>query len=227
MAKLGKTKIMLSGDVISHTTSPGDIEVYMYYSVDKDHFYFEKEELSKYIPNCEIGEYEFRGCKTKEQAIAIVKAYVGDVSEKKRYLRINLSIEAVMDKSKEELSKQLQEMCTWSGANYRNITSAENKKIRGESKRNIGVSIERVLKVSVGEEFVYLSCGADWELRAGKYAGTHSHNLIEWTQEIEDFIINMQSTMDKMCKQIVDFFNVESKEELQLNVTSVKQNLLS
>lgn len=227
MAKLGKVKIMVMGQVRENTTYPGQIELYAYYDVDKDFFYFEPIEIQKHFPDCKLGKHNFSQCGSKENAIAVIKTYMGEATQEKRFLRISLEIEAVLGKEKEDLSQQLQDMCTYGGAGFRNVEVGK-RGIWNETKRNIGIGIERVKQVTIGKEQVYVSCNENWEVRKDDTGHSGRHNLVEWTQEIEDFIVNMQKTMDTMCKQIVEFFNVENEEQLRENISTVQsKNLLS
>jgi len=235
MPKLKKEKFKLNGDYISaQTTFPGDIELYSYYDVSNNNFYFDIKEIRKLFPDFLINDYghiilfdddeekaqgkrkrpenfrhlEFKHCKTKAQAVAVLKAFLEDYQTTTRMLRVKLQLRGEFPNLKaEKVSPHFKKMLDW----YHNTEEGESA---------FGIKIERVLKRHVGNEVAYENCDENW--KGDGYIHHHETDLIEWDEKTEAFLIGTQKELNKMCLKIIDFFNTETMEELKIKMNSSK-----
>lgn len=242
MPKLKKEKFKLNGDFIpEQTTSKSDIELYSYYDVSKNYFYFELDELRKALPHLKINDLgililtdedeeklkkgkrkipenyrhiDFTQCRSKAQAVAVVKALIRDYSETKRMLQVSLQIHANTDLDEQKFSPHLKSMLGWSDF----FTEKESK-----NDIRLGLSFQRILQIKIGNEYAYEYCDDNWKQTGDIYG--NSKELIEWDEETENFLIMMQNEINKMCLKVINFFNTKTLEELKIKMRAT--NLLT
>ncbi len=207
MPKLTKEKFDWSGTFeTDRTTYKGDIELYLHYDNNKDYFYFEFNEYKKYLLN-EKTSLEFRECKSKRQAMLLMKSAISETAEKKRFLRVQLNMKGDMGIEKEKLSEHLQEMTTWRGASFWNTKEGE---------RRFSIDFYRVLRIGNDGNYVYAECDENWDLPNSKRQLSHwGENLIDWDEQTELFLIEMQNAVDRLCGKITTFFNTKDVSELK------------
>jgi hypothetical protein len=226
MPKLGKVKIMLTGVLRENTTYPGQIELYLHYDSSKDFFYFEPEELKKYVPNCDLKNYNFENCRSKQEAIDIVQIFLGAHKETKRFLRIGLELIGHSGKSREEISEQLRVMTTYSGSRFENTPKVQEETKFNSIERTIGIRLERVMQIKLNNSITYVSCNRNWEYENKDIGYGSNHNLIEYDPSIEQFLDKTQEQMDGLVSRITEFFNVKSFEDLKSRVELANKNNL-
>lgn len=232
MPKLKKEKFEFNGKYISaQTTFPGDIELYSYYDVSGDFFYFDLKEIRQKFPNFKINDIglliltdedeeverkvpenyrhlDFRNCRTKYQAVAVMKAFLKDYTKTKRMLRVELELQGNFPNvDGNKFSNHLKKMTRW----FRNKQKDESK---------FGIKIERVLQIQVGNSFAYEECDEDWNQLGRLHS--HDRDLIEWDEKTEAFLIGMQNEVNNICLKIIDFFNTKTFEELKLKMENNK-----
>lgn len=210
MAKLNKIKFNLIGTEFRRTTFKRDIELYLYYNTENEFFYFDSNEIKKYYPTYN-NNISFSKCESKRMAIEMIKLYINGYKEKKRMLRVEIDIVGEIDINKKDLCKQLQEM-TGSSEDFKSRYDNENK-------REISLKFKRVLEIkSDGQsDSAYIDCDENWNEGDSYYH--YGRNLIEWSEEIESFLIKMQQQMDMLSKNLINFFNVQDVEELKQRIS--------
>lgn len=233
MPKLKKEKFKVNGEFIpEQTTFKADIELYSYYDVSKNQFYFDLDEMRKVLPHIELNQsylilddtivrkkdknnftIYFNGCDTKAKAVALVRALIRDYNKKnaKRMLAVKLQIQAKTDLIKKNLPEHLQKMLDWS-IFFTKTESSEDIRL--------GISFSRVNKIKIGNNFAYEYCDDNWN-PTGDIRG-NEFNLIEWDEQIEQFLLNMREEMNTMCLKVLDFFNTKTFEELKLKMETTK-----
>lgn len=228
MAKLGKQKFKFDGSYMrGRTTSRGQIELYLYYDNENDHFYFSRDELKKYLDDDQLPHNPnhsiFKDCKTKQMAIdRLMTLFVKEKNEK-RMIRLDLAIPSkfwtiVNPKwvSADESSKQLIQ---------RRIPNPElpNFLIDILKKDNIykgsGITIkyERIMDIEFNGSHTYAACDENWEYTS-RSLSHYGENLIEWSQGREDFIIGIMSKLDTLSEMIVDYLNEPNIEQFYLKM---------
>lgn len=211
MAKLNKIKFNLIGTEFRRTTYKKDVELYLYYNTENEFFYFDSNEIKKYYPTYN-NNISFSKCESKRMAIEMMKLYINGYNDKKRMLRIEIDIVGEIDINKKDLCEQLQEM-TGHSEDFKSHYDNENK-------RAISLKFKRVLKIkSDGQsESAYIDCDENWNEGDSYYH--YDRNLIEWSEEIESFLIKMQQQMDMLSKNLINFFNVKDVEELKQRISN-------
>lgn len=208
MAKLNKQKFNLVGYYNEErTTASGDIELTLYYNAEKEYFYFEDIELKKYLREEDIPMTSayFRECDTKSKAIDAMTALIVKGGVETRYLKIELKMPSDLFKiPNPETIKSL---------GYDNhIIDPKFPKYLADMLDNIhsasGLSIgfERVIKLQVKDIKHYVYCDKDWKYNSKSLHG-RGGNLIEWTEEREKFLIDIQEKLTKLCHIVLNYFN--------------------
>jgi hypothetical protein len=240
MPKLKKEKFKLNGDFIpEQTTFKADIELYSYYDVSKNQFYFDLDEIREALPHLKINDFgklilfendedkkkgkmkkpenyrhiNFDGCDNKAKAVAVIRALIKDFSETKRMLQVSLQLHANTDIKEKKLSPHMQSMLGWSDF---------HTEYQSENDIRLGLSFQRILKIKVNNEYAYEECDDNWKPTGDIYG--NSKNLIEWDNETENFLMLMQNELNKMCLKVLDFFNTKTFEELKIKMRTT--NLL-
>ena len=208
MAKLGKIKLNLIGEVSGRTTYKGDIELYLYYDVDQNHFYFEMEDLKKIFK--EDVYFNFGGCTTKEMAINLIREYLIGSTEKKKMLQLKIKVTADLGKGKKEFPAYLEGNCRIF------------KKEGYEDNVDLEIGFKKIMRLGSDEsQYLYVDCDDNWNYqKSGFYYGHNASSLIEWDEETELFLVNMQKQMNNMCKSVVDFFNAPNEKELKQRISN-------
>lgn len=237
MPKLKKEKFKLNGDFIpEQTTFPSDIELYSYYDVSKNYFYFKINDLREAFPHLKINDIgklilsederegerktpenyrhiDFSGCRSKAQAVAVVRTLIKDYSETKRMLQVSLQIHTNADLNENKFSPHLQSMLGWSNFHEKNESRNDIR---------IGLSFQRIMRIRVNDEYAYEEYDDNWKSTGQIFGNTR--DLIEWDKETENFLILMQNELNKMCSKVIEFFNTKTFEELKVKMKTT--NLL-
>jgi hypothetical protein len=212
MAKLGKIKLNLLGEVRGRTTDKGDIELFLYYDVENNYFYFDDKELKLLFKK---GEYyfNFNDCVTKEMAIRLVKEHLFASTEKTRMLSLKIRVTAELGKLNEKkFPEYLKGKC--------NINSIEDYEDNGIS---LEIGFKRVMRLGHEGEYLYINCDENWNYKKsyGRYEYHHHElSLIEWDEQTELFLLNMQKQMNNLCKNVVDFFNAPDANALKQKINN-------
>jgi len=225
MAKLVKEKFDITGNYkAERTTFRGQVEAYLYYETSKDYFYFEIKELEKYFEAINIPKIQsvnFSHCKTREKAIEVVKILFNELSTRTRMIRIDLGMPQHVyminnpeyDENKDVRFKERyiedKELPSYLSA------MLSRGSMRGEN--GISLSFTRVIKIESNGHTLFCDCDKNW--KESSHLSGYGFNLIEWSQEKEDFLLSMQKQMDEMCKRVLDFFNAKSLEEFCARMT--------
>lgn len=216
MAKLGKQKFNLLGDHNPEkTTFSGTIELYLYYDTEKDYFYFDKEEMKKYLPEnvvCDFQSHMFGHCKTKEEAINIIEMLVSSKIKETRKLRIEIGM---ADENYKIPNPDYDPNRRDFGSNEVKIADPalpqylrDMLKIGGVHYNSTGLALrfERIMELELNGKKLYVSCDKDWKYSRKHFSG-HDFNLINWTPQSEQFLINTQNMLNDMCQVVLKFFN--------------------
>jgi hypothetical protein len=220
MPKLTKEKFQWDGSYLTErTTFPTPIEMYLHYDTTKDYFYFEAKEYEPYLIN-KKASLDFRLCKSKKQAMDLLGSAINKQADKKRFLRVQLGVEGNIGLDKEMLSKHLQEMTTYGGSYYSNVS--------GDEQRQFSIEIERIIRVGLEGHYIFAKCDEKWQYEKSNRLvfSTWSGNLIEWDEETEIFLLSIQEGVDRLCRLVTDFFNTKNVEELKNKIRETP-NLLT
>lgn len=209
MAKLGKIKLNLAGKVSGRTTYKGDIELYLYYDVDGDYFYFDKDELSKVFKKKDF-RINFNQCTTKDMAIRLLREHLIASTEKTKMLSLKIGVTAELGKGEQEFPEYLEGSCRiYKREDYEDNISLE-------------LGFKKVMRLGLEGEYLYVDCDENWNYKTDGYGG-YSHyekSLIEWDEQTELFLINMQKQMNNLCKNVIDFFNAPNENELKKRISN-------
>jgi len=239
MAKLGKQKFSMTGEHNSaRTTFSGTFELYLYYDSEGDYFYFDTKEMKQYLPEDTVSDYHkgvFSHCNTKQKAIDIIEVLISSQLKEKRKLRIVLGMPSEIYKvpnPKYKKSEPGSDIRTWR-FEEQEITDPTLPKylqemLSGGVYRGSGLTLEfyRIMEVEVNGKKMYAGCDENWKYKR-KDLSSHAANLIDWTPEAEQFLMNTQHTLDSLCKLVLNFFNAGDDVQNLLGKMHTKTNLLT
>lgn len=216
MAKLGKQKFNLLGEHNSaRTTFSGTIELYLYYNTDKDYFYFDELEMKKYLPN---DSASFVHCKTKEQALNVIEILVSNKIKETRKLRVEIGMNSDLYKilnPKYEKSESGSDLTGWRAPMDKHIINPEFPQyLQDMLQRGGGVyggsgltlKFYRIMELELNGEKLYVECDENWKYERKHFSG-HDFNLIDWTPQAEQFLIETENTLNSLCEVVLKFFN--------------------
>lgn len=236
MAKLGKQKFSLSGDHnSSRTTFSGTIELYLHYSTEMDFFYFDREEMKKYLPEdvmANFKEHVFGDCDTKDKAVRVIELLISSQIKEKRKLRIEIGMSSDIYKvpNPEYGKNKDHSLKNWNPQDPTIIDPALPSYLKEMLGRGGGVyggsgltlNFSRIMEVELNGTKRYAGCNSDWKYTRSDLSH-HGANLIDWTPEAEKFLIETQSTLDSLCGIVLKFFNAgDNVENLLLKMGNNK-----
>lgn len=236
MAKIRKEKFNVAGaHKKGRTTSHGQIELMLYYNTEGYNFYFDDKEMRPYF-NIGDGErlmVDFRNCDTREKAIKTFQLLLDEQSTKTRMLRIKLRMpeylfEVNNPRYKDSLKTTMQNF----RLEQQKIVNTDlpdylRVMLSGLYSNEFGLAVEfiRVMKIESNGHIMYSDCTSKWKY--SPYSMNYQdENLIEWTEEREQFLIGMQEQMDIMCKKVLSFFNAKDINEFYQRMESGATKLL-
>jgi len=204
MAKLNKEKFSRTGvHEKERTTYVRDIELQLYYDTARDFFYFEDQEIAKHISGYGPGNrIDFGGCKTRKHAVAMFAGFIKQSlldGPGVRMLIVEIGFnELVLEKARNTQKEHFIKMAVCGLGHY-------------EADRSAGFSIAFKRMMRFGEEgtYAFCDCNENWVPDLSKHYSRVNRNIIDWTPELEAFLIRMQDEIDKMCDGIIDFFNTD------------------
>ena len=211
MAKLHKQKFDILGvHNEAQTTVSGDVELYLHYDTKNDFFYFDNKEIDK-VFNIKSW-FDFKGCKTKKQATSIIELFISDSLVETRVLVLKIGVPKGLWNVKDPNYKESSDGIRYNSDTIPNpelpkyLVEMLKAKSLHDVSSGITLDFERVMKLEFNGMTQYSQCNKDWE-----YDKSHLHrngqNQIEWTQEMEDFLINAQEKINSLSKMVLDFFN--------------------
>jgi hypothetical protein len=198
MAKLGKQKFNILGDHnSSRTTFSGTIELYLYYSSEDDIFYFDTEELKKYIPETSLTWYKsmFEGCRTKNEAVSVVEMLLASQIKETRKLRISIGMNSDIFKVPNPKYKKKVPGSPMKDWNFEEQTITDPtlpQYLKNMLKDGLygghGLKIEfvRIMELELNGLKRYAGCDKNWKYNRS-HLSSQSENLIDWTPAAEDF----------------------------------------
>lgn len=240
MAKLGKQKFSMTGEHNSaRTTFSGTFELYLYYDSEGDYFYFDTKEMKQYLPEDAVSDYHksvFSSCNTKQKAIDIIEILISSQLKEKRMLRISLGMPSEIYKVKNPNYKRSEpgaHISTWRFEDPTITDPTLPKYLQGMLDgggvyRGSGLTLEfvRIMEVEVNGKKMYAGCDENWKYKKSSLS-SHAANLIDWTPEAEQFLINTQHTLDSLCHLVLNFFNAGDDVQNLLGKMQSKTNLLT
>lgn len=223
MAKIRKEKFNVAGGhKKGRTTQSGQIELMLYYNTDQHYFYFDREEMIPFF-NIKEGErlmVNFGHCDTREKAIKTFQLLLDENSTKTRMLRIKLRMPdrlfKVYNPNHEESLKGT--MQNWRTPEDEHIISEDFpdylkemfSSLYGDGNTSgLAIDFERIMKIESNGIMLYAVCNKKWKYSPYDY-NYYDTNLIEWTEEREQFLISVQEQMDAMCRKVLGFFNAKN-----------------
>lgn len=231
MAKLGKQKFYLTGDhKAERTTFPGQVELYLHYNAEKDYFHFEKKEMEEYLPKDIVPDGDaFSHCKTKQQALDVIEILISKALNVKRKLRIEIATPRDLHNVKNPVPKKDE----WDLGYEEYITNDKlpeylrNMLHRSSvyEGRGLHISFERIVEVELNGEKMYARCDENWAWKRSDLSG-YGFNLIDWTPEAENFLIEAQEKLDSLCKMVLEFFNAGNEAQALLERMKSNTKLL-
>lgn len=237
MAKLNKQKFKIDGSYVEgRTTFSADIELHLYYDTGKEFFYFDRKELLEYFDEETVPIYPealFNDCDTKRKAIDVLMVLVKKNLKETRMLRMELGMPSrLYEVRNPKLDEATREELSW-GMISKTILDPNMPKFLNDildggrmySQSGVSLGFERIMKVEFNGVTRYAKCDENWEYKRSSLGG-HGGNLIEWSQERENFIIGVQKKLDSLGKMIVDYLNVPDIEEFYLKMEIDSSKLL-
>lgn len=219
MPKLGKEKFTINGyHNPNRTTFSGDVELYLYYDITGNYFYFDKKEIEKYffeeIHNNSI-QHLFHMCDTKEKAIGIIVSMLDKDSVEKKMLRIELSIPSIfyMVSNPNYSESEMGSQPTIINPEFPQFLIEMLGRRAIYEGKGISLNFERIMMLENRNKSTCAICDKNWKYTRNNIYG-YSSNLIEWTQEREIFLIEFQKKLDLMAKNVLDFFNAKDIDDL-------------
>ncbi len=214
MAKLNKQKFNNVGfHREERTTSSSNIELYLYYNTEDEYFYFDIIELLKYFKKEDLPNTKsyFGKCDSKEKAINAMKALIVKGGKETKYLRIMIGMPdmhwKIANPEKNERGSYSYEKYI-SDPNIPPYLADMLKRGKTHSDTSSGLTIDftKVIKIEQNNSIHFVECNKEWGYRESSLSG-NGDNLIEWTQEREDFIINAQNKLNNLCMSVLNYFN--------------------
>ena len=204
MAKLNKEKFSRTGvHEKDRTTYVRDIELQLYYDTARDFFYFEDQEIAKHISGYGPGNrIDFGGCRTRKHAVAMFAGFIKQSlldGPSVRMLIVEIGFnELVLEKARNTQREHFMKMAVRGLGHY-------------EFDRTAGFSVAFKRMMRFGEEgrYAFCDCNENWVPDLSKHYSRVNRNIIDWTLELENFLIRMQDEIDKMCDGIIAFFNTD------------------
>jgi len=230
--KLGKEKFEgLAQHIKDRTTSAGKFELTLYYEVDGHYFCFKADEFNQQF-GTNFNQFEFQhkfeNCKTRQQAVDFITTWYHENSTYTRMLRLTINIPEDLFT---EIVKKAVDRFESDTIKYKDTIKPHlyNVLSRGSfhsDGRGLSCKFSKIMKIEYnGQKPLYCHCDNDWNFNktnahqsASQYTG-----VIEWAQEIEDFLINLQKQLDSLAVKVLDFFNTDTKEEMLLRMTSTNR----
>ncbi len=217
MGKIKKEKFYITGQHLKdRTTYPGEVELTLCYDTDQDIFFFDRQEIRKFLGDSS-NFTNFDGCKTKGDAINVVKMIFAENLTETKFLKIGLKMPDRIymlesgDRNNEYSDKYIDD------PSHPSHIKEMISNIYCHS--GIGMEFNRVKRLELNGFVRYVYCDKNWD-----YKKEHSYSditgLIEWTEKIEMFLIQMQSQMDIMCDKVFKFFAAPDLEQFKLRMES-------
>jgi len=214
MAKLGKQKLHLTGSYMAgRTTYRGDVELYLYYNTEKDYFYFDVQEMKKYIGDAapQHGGF-FSDCDTKEKALNKFQSLIKEEVTETRMIRIKIGMPSRIWKvPNPEYDKSNETHRMFSEERIPNPALPDYllkmlDKGSCYSKSGLTLEFERVMKVEVNGIMYYAACKENWSYDRTSLS-SYSEGLIDWNEPLETFLMKTQDNIDALCLIVLNFFN--------------------
>lgn len=232
MAKLGKQKFHISGSYMAaRTTYIGDIEIFLYYNTDKDFFYFDREEMKKYLQDAAPDHFFFTECDTKAKAIHKFQSLISTEVIETRMLRVKLGIPSRIWKKKnpnydpEHKTSRLFEDQYIPREDIPEYLQLMLSKGSCYAASGLSLEFERVMKVEVNGKAYYTSCNEKWQYDRTSMS-SYCEGLIDWTEPMETFLLETQSRLDALCEVVLKFFNAGETVEALFEKINSNQKLL-
>lgn len=236
MAKIRKEKFNVAGaHKKGRTTSHGQIELMLYYNTEHYHFYFDAEEM-KTLFSLKDGERmlcDFRHCDTREKAIKTFQLLLDEQSTKTRMLRIkmrmpdylfNVNNPKYMDSLKSTMENFIIEQPKIKDTKLPDYLQDMLSNLYS-NEFGLAMEFERIMKIESNGLALYAQCNSKWKYSPYSF-NYQDTNLIEWTEEREQFLIGVQEQMDMMCKKVLNFFNAKDINEFYKRIESGATKLL-
>lgn len=233
MAKLGKEKFNFGGHhQRGRTTYRGDVELQLYYDVSNNHFYFNQDELAKYLPAAKkLSHHTFRDCDTKEKAINLVKFQFATQTKKEKFLDIQLRMSPRIwgEKKKRKAHRWDNDWKGKPGLPTWFVDMMDSHTIN-EDDAGIRLGFRRIVIISSGDHKAYVEADENWEYSDEDVSqGEYREPLVPHTPEIEKFLIGTMSQLDALSNMIMNFFSAKDMKSLAERITlqAAKNNLLT
>lgn len=233
MAKLNKEKFTyLGGHEEDRTTYQSDINIHIHYDTKEEYFYFEYGDILKHFSKEEItfasSRAYFSGCDTKQKAISAMKFFIEGVSDEKRFLKISLGMNNGVWKVN---NPDHNNNSMWNSDKFIPNPELPSYLIdileRGMVYNCTGltIKIERLIRFKADNFETYTICNENWEYNASMQHFPNSNELIEWTQEREDFFVDIENKLNGLSRNVLDFFKEGSIDKLLLKIDNGKFTL--
>ena len=233
MPKICKEKFNSTGFYVKErTTFSGDIELDLYYDPAKSRFYFEQRDLQKYFPKLEHMNI-FSDCDTREKAVRIIKALINDNLKIVRCMEVMLHLpESIymidnpayaIKLSTHSFSHVPDKIINPIFPDYLKDMLSKGRLYNIDA--GIGITYKKMMRFENSEKTFYTSCDDNWNYDNDYITTITEGAIIDWTEEREEFLINMRNEIDVMCKKVLNFFNEDTIDKFMLKMENNK-NLL-
>lgn len=212
MPKISKEKFDAMGQHKGRTTDKTKYEFDLHYSIGDNIFYFEQEAIVKAIPKAKGCGAAFKACDTRNKAIAVMQALIGEAITPNKVIAISIQVgmraittytETV---NKEVRKKDAPLMTTVS-------VDSDGSGWFGEfSQHTLGLKINRFYVYNLGEsneQEILISVPHTWKIPSKKEPKFRSmfqnYLFLDWTPEREAYITSLCNNLDNLAATLLAF----------------------
>lgn len=238
MPKICTEKFDSIGKHMGRTTSTGRITFDLHFSVQDNNFYFDRNEIREKFPDLEkqatakkvmIGEDDFfidhknplpnfSHCYTRRQAVMAMEIFLrGEIFSGK--ITKVLVIEMAMPVRTAKPNMQPDHIRKMLGGYFSESRSWDNL---GAESQNFGIALKfkRLYKIERNDTVIYADSIGVWKKPNVSELSYGNQNAVDWTPELEAFLIKMQNELERICTQTLEFLKTDNLNELNEKIKS-------
>lgn len=224
--RLHKEKFSYTGTHEKHrTTFSGDIELYLYLDPATSNFYFRPEDIEKAtgIKNNNV----FGNCPSRELAIKQMQWLLAENRKETRMLLITVGVPSDIYLNEVLTLKERNQRTEGRYNSYNDYPRRKKMFSKMYNPDNgMAVSFERWVKLEANGVVRWAQADNDWSIEKSSTFDGSNHSLqdaIEWSPEIESFLLQVQEGIREMSRKVIKFFDVKDAKQLEERIkTNVK-----
>lgn len=237
MPKICTEKFNSIGEHMGRTTYKGDVSLDLYFSVQQNNFYFDRDEIKKKFPEVrekdsvrtsidKEGELSFKYenfiptftfCYTRKQAVMAMETFLrGEILNGK--ITKVLVVQLGMPKRTSKINKKPAHIQKMLGGYF----SETSESYLGTETENFGLTLKfkRLYKIERNDTVIYADSFGVWQKPNISKITYNNPDAVEWTAELEAFLIKMQGELERICNQTLEFLETDSLTDLNEKIKS-------